>query len=142
MLIDLKGVFKNTRMSLEVGIIVEGKIVKTTNFGAFVELTGGRTGLIHISEITHSYVKDVKDFLHENDTVTAKVVAIKPDGKIDLSLKQLEEPKQEEVRPPRPSRSYERREGGESFERMMKDFLKSSEEKLGDIKRNLEGKRT
>lgn len=128
-------------MSLEVGTIVEGKVVKTTNFGAFVELTGGQTGLIHISEITHSYVKDVKDFLHENDTVKAKVVAIKPDGKIDLSLKQLEEPKREEVKVRAP-RTYERREGGESFERMMKDFLRSSEEKLGDIKRNLEGKRT
>lgn len=126
-------------MSLEVGNVVEGKVVKTTNFGAFVELTGGHTGLIHISEITHSYVKDVKDFIRENDTVTAKIVAVKPDGKIDLSLKQLEEkPKEEVVQ----VRTYEKREGGESFERMMKNFLKQSEEKLGDIKRNREAKRT
>lgn len=125
-------------MSLEIGSIVEGKVVKTTNFGAFVELTGGLTGLIHISEITHSYVKDVKDFLHENDAVKAKVVAVKPDGKIDLSLKQLEEPPKEEVK----VQSFTReRRGDESFERMMKSFLRSSEEKLGDIKRNLEGKR-
>lgn len=132
-------------MSLEIGNIVEGKVVKTTNFGAFVELAGGLTGLIHISEITHSYVKDVKDFLHENDEVKAKVVAIKPDGKIDLSLKQLEEPPKEEAKPARferkPFERRERSENSESFERMMKNFMRSSEEKLGDIKRNLEGKR-
>jgi S1 RNA binding domain protein len=124
-------------MSLEVGSIVEGKIVKTTNFGAFVELPDGLTGLIHISEITHSYVKDVKEFLSENDLVKAKVVAVKPDGKIDLSMKQLEEPKVEEVRP----RSFSKRETGESFERMMRNFMRSSEEKMGDIKRNRENKR-
>ncbi|HZD59085.1 MAG TPA: S1 RNA-binding domain-containing protein [Anaerolineae bacterium] len=124
-------------MSLEVGNVVEGKVVKTTNFGAFVELIGGRTGLIHISEIAHSYVKDVKDFLRENDTVTAKVVAVKPDGKIDLSLKQLVEQPKEEVQ----VRTYEKKEGSDSFERMLKSFLKQSEEKLGDIKRNREAKR-
>jgi S1 RNA binding domain protein len=126
-------------MSLEVGTIVEGKVVKTTNFGAFVELEGGLTGLIHISEITHQYVKDVKDFLSENDMVKAKVVSVKPDGKIDLSMKQLEEPKQEEVRP---QRSFAKRENSESFERMMRNFMRSSEEKMGDIKRNREGKRS
>ncbi|MBE0446847.1 MAG: S1 RNA-binding domain-containing protein [Actinobacteria bacterium] len=125
-------------MSLEIGNVVEGKVVKTTNFGAFVELIGGQTGLIHISEIAYSYVKDVKDFLRENDTVTAKVVAVKPDGKIDLSLKQLEKPKEKEQVQ---IRTYEKRETGESFERMMRNFLKQSEEKLGDIKRNREAKR-
>jgi len=126
-------------MSLEVGNIVEGKVVKTTNFGAFVELPSGHTGLIHISEIAHSYVKNVKDFLRENDTVKAKVVAIKPDGKIDLSVKQLEESPKEEIK----ARSHEKRESthSDSFERMMKEFLRHSEEKLGDIRRNLEGKR-
>lgn len=127
-------------MSLEVGNIVEGKVVKTTNFGAFIELAGGQTGLIHISEIAHSYVKDVKDFLRENDSVTAKVVAIKPDGKIDLSLKQLEESRSEEIKAK--SRTSEKRNGSnDAFEKMMRDFLRSSEEKLGDIKRNREGKR-
>lgn len=135
--ITLKGVFLYTPMALEIGNIVEGKVVKTTNFGAFVELMGGQTGLIHISEITHQYVKDVKDFLQENDVVTAKVVAIKPDGKIDLSLKQLEEPKEEvKVRPiEKPVRS-------DSFERMMKNFLKQSEETLGEVKRHRESKRS
>ena len=120
-------------MSLEIGTIVEGKVVKTTNFGAFVELMGGQTGLIHISEIAHSYVKDVKDHLRENDLVKAKVVAVKPDGKIDLSLKQLEEKKEEVVVQ---TRSFRKRESNESFERMMKSFLKLSEEKQGDLKRH------
>lgn len=120
-------------MSLEIGSIVEGKIVKTTNFGAFVELEEGKTGLIHISEISHTYVKDVKDHLRENDIVKAKVVDIKPDGKIDLSMKQLEEP-------PR-GRVPLKRGGDPSFDRMMKQFMRSSEEKHADIKRNRDSKR-
>ncbi|MHB0976188.1 MAG: S1 RNA-binding domain-containing protein [Candidatus Aquicultorales bacterium] len=111
-------------------------MVKTTNFGAFIELEGGKTGLIHISEISHSYVKDVKDHLHENDMVRVKVVSMKPDGKIDLSMKQLEEPPVQEER----VRNI-RHKSDPNFERMMKQFMRSSEEKHADIKRNREAKR-
>lgn len=122
-------------MAFEIGTIVEGKVVKTTRFGAFVQLDEGATGLIHISEISNSYVREVADWLRENDTVRAKVVAIKPDGKIDLSLKDLEErpEKRERLR-------FNRRDP--SFEKMMKQFLRRSEEKQGDIKRSREAKRT
>ncbi len=123
-------------MSLEIGSIVEGKVVKTTSFGAFVELAEGKTGLIHISEISHSYVREVTDYLRENDVVRVKVVDVKPDGKIDLSMKQLEEPPAEE----RPT-TY-RRGSDPAFERMMKQFMRSSEEKLADIRRNRESKRS
>ena len=73
--------------------------------------------------------------MHENDVVRVKVVSVKPDGKIDLSMKQLEDP------PPREERSRPRRGADPSFERMMKQFMRSSEEKHADIKRNREAKR-
>ena len=49
-------------MSLEVGAIVEGEVTGITNFGAFVQLPEGKVGLIHISEVSNVYVKDVHDF--------------------------------------------------------------------------------
>ena len=54
-------------MSLEVGAIVEGEVTGITNFGAFVQLPEGKVGLIHISEVSNVYVKDVHDFLEEKD---------------------------------------------------------------------------
>ena len=74
-------------MAMEAGSIVEGKVTRITNFGAFVELEEGKVGLIHISEVADVYVNDVHDFLSEGDTVQVKIVNI--DGnKIALSLKQ------------------------------------------------------
>ena len=52
-------------MSIEVGAVVEGVVTGITNFGAFVDLGEGKIGLIHISEVSDVYVKDVKDFLKE-----------------------------------------------------------------------------
>ena len=59
-------------MSLEVGAIVEGEVSGITNFGAFVQLPEGKIGLIHISEVSNVYVKDVHDFLKEHDKVKVK----------------------------------------------------------------------
>lgn len=73
-------------MELEVGTILEGKVTSITKFGAFVALEGGRSGLVHISEIANTYVNDVHDFLQEGQTVKVKLLAIK-DGKLDLSIK-------------------------------------------------------
>lgn len=117
-------------MACEVSEIYEGKVVKVTEFGAFIELATGDTGLVHISEIDHSFVKDVRDFLRENDTVSVKVLAIKGDGKIDLSIKQAAEP---QWTPP-PKRAHK----DPNFEKMMKKFLRQAEENLVDIKRHRE----
>ena len=80
-------------MSIEVGNVVEGVVTGITNFGAFVELPEGKTGLIHISEVADVYVKDVHDFLSEKDKVKVKVLSIDDRGKIALSIKQLQEKK-------------------------------------------------
>ena len=73
-------------MEYEVGTVLEGKVTSITKFGAFVALEGGKSGLVHISEIANSYVNDVHDFLQEGQDVKVKLLAIK-DGKLDLSIK-------------------------------------------------------
>jgi S1 RNA binding domain protein len=86
---------------------------------------------VHISEIDRNYVRDVHDHLRENDVVQAKVLAIKEDGKIDLSIKALQDP------PPQRSR----RGSDPDFEAMLKKFMRSSEERQVDYKRSVEHKR-
>ena len=78
-------------MAIEVGAKLEGKVTGITNFGAFVDLSDGVTGLVHISEIADNYVKDVKDHLKLDDVVTVKVINVDKDGKIGLSIKQATE---------------------------------------------------
>ena len=75
-------------MEYEVGTVLEGKVTSITKFGAFVALEGGKSGLVHISEIANSYVNDVHDFLQEGQDVKVKLLAIK-DGKLDLSIKKV-----------------------------------------------------
>ena len=78
--------------------MIDGTVARITPYGAFLQLEDGRLGLVHISEVDRNYVKDVHDHLREGDVVQAKVVAIKEDGKIDLSIKALQDPA-----PPRPA---------------------------------------
>lgn len=89
-------------MELEVGAVLEGKVTSITNFGAFVALEGGRSGLVHISEVANTYVNDIRDHLQIGQTVKVKVTALK-DGKIDLSIKKAlpapERPTQRSFRP-------------------------------------------
>lgn len=95
-------------MEISVGAILEGNIKSITKFGAFVSLPGGRSGLVHISEIAHSYVADVKDFLTEGQEVKVKVVSIDEAGRINLSIKKATPP------PPRPQNAQRERQGGGS----------------------------
>lgn len=95
-------------MEVSVGAILEGNIKSITKFGAFVSLPGGRSGLVHISEIAHSYVADVKDHLTEGQTVKVKVVSIDEAGRINLSIKKATPP------PPRPQHAHAERQGGRS----------------------------
>jgi len=117
---------------LEIGAVIEGTVQRITPYGAFIALEGGKVGLVHISEIDRNYVRSVEDYLHVNDSVSAKVVAIKEDGKIDLSIKALQDPQ------PR----IERRRGSDpEFEQKLKRFMRQSEERQVDFKRSVEHKR-
>ena len=98
---------------IEVGAVIDGTVERITPYGAFLKLEDGRLGLVHISEVDRNYVKDVHDHLREQDVVTAKVLAIKEDGKIDLSIKALQDPA------PR----MERRGRDPGFEQMLKRFM-------------------
>lgn len=81
-------------MSIEVGSKVNGKVSGITNFGAFIDLGDHKTGLVHISEISDGFVKDIHDVLSVGDTVTVKVLSVSDDKKIALSIRKAAETKQ------------------------------------------------
>ena len=111
---------------------MDGAVERITPYGAFLKLEDGRLGLVHISEVDRNYVTDVHEHLREGDVVQAKVVAIKEDGKIDLSIKALQDP---------PPRRMDRRDRDPEFESKLKRFMRQSEERQVDFKRSVEHKR-
>ena len=97
----------NNSMELTVGAVLEGKVKSITNFGAFVALPENKTGMVHISEIANAYVSDIRQHLTEGQDVKVMVIAVDPNGKINLSIKRLE------PKPQNTGRPNFRREGGE-----------------------------
>ncbi|MFV0559883.1 MAG: S1 domain-containing RNA-binding protein [Enterococcus sp.] len=144
-------------MSIEVGAKLQGKVTGITNFGAFVDLGSGKTGLVHISEVSNGFVKDIHDVLTVGDEVTVKVTSVGDDGKIGLSIRkaqdQPEEKREFKRREPRDNRnrpnntnkkSFSRSQPAntkEDFDSLMSSFLKDSDDRLSSLKRNTEGKR-
>ena len=97
----------NNSMELTVGAVLEGKVKSITNFGAFIALPENKTGMVHISEIAYAYVSDIRQHLTEGQDVKVMVIAVDPNGKVNLSIKRLEPKPQTAARP------GFRREGGE-----------------------------
>ncbi len=137
-------------MAIELGSVVEGKVTRIMNFGAFVELEEKKIGLIHISEVADEYVNEVSDFLKEGDTVQAKVISVDNNGKIALSIKKLkQQQKQESEKQFRNSKGKPagrgefkpNRQTSASFEDKLSKFLKDSDERLTDLKRKTDSKR-
>lgn len=153
-------------MQVEVGTVLEGKVTGLAAFGAFVEIPGGKTGLVHISEVSTSYVNDIKDHLKEGQKVKVKVIGAE-NGKISLSVKQVDDSDklggvQKEVkkdkRSGRRSRAaakkseighkppeefnFGKRGNDMSFDDMLQKFKQDSDEKFRDLKRSNEGKRS
>jgi S1 RNA binding domain protein len=150
-------------MQLEIGTIAEGKVTGITKFGAFVELEPGTSGMVHISEVANRYINDISEVLTVGQNVNVKIISVSDDGKIALSIKktepvsnhgrfpdspvgQREDYNNNDSNNSRPSfgnRSASGRMGGNrqsakspaTFEDMMNAFKKTSDEKLGDIKR-------
>jgi len=119
-------------MSIEVGSKVKGKVTGITNFGAFIELGENKTGLVHISEVADTYVKDINDFLTVGDEVKVKVINVEKDGKIGLSIKKAQAKERRQKQP---------KERTETFESKMNRFLKDSEDRLATLKRHTEARR-
>ena len=147
-------------MALGAGEIVEGKVTGLTKFGAFVSLPEEKVGMIHISEVSTTYVKDIGEFLEKGQTVKVKVLNIDENGKISLSLKQVPENAEAVKRA-----SDDHHDRGEhrdkkrsapnvwqgqkskyadnhelTFEEMMSQFKQQSDDKLTDLKRATESK--
>ena len=139
-----------------IGEIYEGKVTGLTSFGAFVKMTNGESGMVHISEVAATYVKDIAEFLTEGQEVKVKVLAINENNKISLSIKQAQPaaPKTNDAprREPRQSGGYsknnnqrnysqsnnkpEQKAAPMSFEDMMAKFKQESDEKMSVLKRS------
>ena len=129
-------------MQFEVGAILEGKVTGITKFGAFVELEGGKTGMVHISEVAPTFVKEIRDHLTENQVVKVKILKIGEDGKISLLIKQaLPTPAAPQRKPAnfqnrRPVPDWQKPKSEPvTFEDMMAKFKQTSDEKFSDLKK-------
>ena len=136
-------------MQVVVGKIYDGKVTGITNFGAFVDVSESVTGLVHISEVALSYVKDINEHLSVGDEVKVKILSVDEKGKISMSIKQaLKETRQPaqkaqntNVRPADIDWSFKNEQVDLSFEDKLNKFKQASEEKMHDLKRNMESKR-
>lgn len=137
-------------MQLEVGAILEGKVTGITKFGVFVDLPEGKTGMVHISEVASAFVKEIRDFVTEGQTVKVKVLSISDDGKVSLSMKKAVPPapkapaqNNNSARSSRRPGDYEWQSKPEptSFEEMMSKFKQTSDEKMSALKKGLQAKR-
>ncbi|MFH1896615.1 MAG: polyribonucleotide nucleotidyltransferase [bacterium] len=98
-----------------VGEIIEGEVMRVEDFGAFVQITPNKDGLVHVSEMAHSFVSDPRSVCKEGDTVKAKVLEVGADGKIKLSMKALLKAQEGDYTPrqdTRPQGGYTPRSGG------------------------------
>ena len=148
-------------MELAVGTIISGKVTAITKFGAFVSLPGGKSGLVHISEVAAAFVSDVHDYLTEGQGGHREDPLRLPGGKINLSIKQAQ-PQQERPQPARSARPQGGRPGPRSggrsprpaqatvamqppaepsFEDKLKQFMTQSDSKQSELNRYMAGKR-
>lgn len=131
---------------MAVGTIVSGKVTKITKFGAFVALEGGKSGLVHISEVANSFVNDVNDFLQNGQEVQVKILSVTEEGRINLSIKQAQPRPVNNNRPPRtprptPTPAHTAPPAEVSFEDKLKQFLSTSDSKMSELNRNRDGRR-
>ncbi len=128
-------------MEFSEGDIVVGRVKGIMKFGAFVVLPGEKSGLVHISEISHTYVNDIHDCLNEGQEVKVKILSVDKNGRINLSIKKAEPPPAApggRTRPPKTEQTVtefvKKPSSEESFEDKLKAFMKDSEDKFSDMK--------
>lgn len=138
-------------MEPQVGSVLEGKVTSIMKFGAFVALEGGGSGLVHISEISNTFVEDVHDYLQTGQAVKVLVLSAE-NGRVNLSIKKAlpreERPSRPAAPAPRPVRAAVQTgasslppSGDREFEDKLKRFLSSSEGKMADLNRGMDGRR-
>ena len=134
-------------MEFTVGAVLEGKVKTITKFGAFIELPENKTGMVHISEITHTYVNDIREHLTEGQDVKVMIIGME-NGKINLSIRrtQTPPPRQPSDRPrqnfDRPKPAFDRSARParpaqpaqpQSFDDMLKQFMADSDSKISGL---------
>ena len=121
-------------MGLEVGAIVTGKVATIKEFGAFINLENGQCGLLHISEVAHTYVETIREHLQDGQEVTVKVIAMDEGGRIKLSIKQAQKPPARPTSPSRSGRASSKRNAPvvETFEDKLQQFMQESNRKISD----------
>ncbi len=112
-------------MQLDSGAVASGRVTRITDFGAFIQFENGETGLVHISQIAHSFVRNVTDHLQEGQTIDVKVLGRDDKGRLDLSIKEMNEEPEEIPRP--------RAIGKQSpqFESKLRSFMRDAKERGG-----------
>ena len=132
-------------MELTIGAIVEGKVKSITNFGAFISLPEGKTGLVHISEVANAFVSDVRQHLTEGQEVKVMVISTE-NNKLNLSIKRLETRPQRENAPRRDAPQQNRaprsaptpppapKTADQLFEEKLKAFMTESDSKISGIR--------
>jgi S1 RNA binding domain protein len=107
--------------AVNIGDVLTGTVEHIAPYGAFVRLNNGQKAMVHISELSYNFVKNVGDVLSLSQQVTAKVIKIDDKGRIDLSIKALQ------MKEPRPVRREE------DFEKKLTSFMKASDERIADL---------
>jgi S1 RNA binding domain protein len=111
-------------VAVDSGAVVEGKVTRVTDFGAFVEIKEtGETGLVHISQIAHEFVRSVSDFIKEGQEITVKVLGRDDRGRLDLSIKELQDAPEEIPRPKRIGKQ------APAFEAKLRSFMRDAKER-------------
>ena len=133
-------------MEFGIGAVLDGKVTGITKFGAFVTLPDGKTGLVHISEIAHTFVNDIRDYLKEGQTVRVKVLGMDGTNRINLSIKKAMDPsssRQEHSARLSGSSFAPRRPANKEptcFEDRLKQFMQASDSKMSDLNRYIDKK--
>lgn len=116
-------------MSVQVGDVVTGKVARLHDFGAFVQVDEETTGLVHISEVHRDFVENIHAYLTEGQEVVVRVMAIKEDGRIDLSIKRAEDDWEEEVQRRQTVRP------DKEFNQRLRKFMHQSDMIQGEVRR-------
>ena len=138
---------------VSVGSILDGKVVSIMPFGAFVSIGDNQSGLVHISEVSADYIKDINDRLKVGDSVRVKVIKIDESGRINLSIKKAAEnekprTKKEPVKAgngrvcPADVDLFIKSDENMSFEDKLSKFKQDSDEKIQALKKNADSKRS
>ena len=137
-------------MQAEVGQKVKGKVTRITDFGAFVRMEDGQTGMIHISQVADTYVSNIHDVLTVGQELEPTVLSVDEKGRISLSLKSGKKTRRSEGNGPRPGAKasvassadpgaqpvlFEAAPKPTNFEDMLSRFKSTSEEKMSDLRK-------